>query len=49
MLKQKQNLGIKHELFVKTKQYDKRIFHMALLLHDGLTDEISPFLVGVPS
>lgn len=49
MLNQKQNLRIKYELFVKIKQYDERIFHMALLPHDGLTDEISPFLVGVPS
>lgn len=49
MLKQKHNLNIRHELFVKTKLtlLKENIFHMALLLHDGLTAEISPFLVEV--
>lgn len=51
MLKQKQNLSIKHELFVKTKLnlLKEKIFHMVLLLYDGLTPEISPLLVGIPS
>lgn len=49
MLKQKQDLSIKHGLFVKNKlSLLKEIFHLALLLRDGLTAEISPFL-GVPS
>lgn len=50
MLKQKQDLSIKHELFVKNKLslLKEKIFHLALLLRDGLTAEISAFL-GVPS
>lgn len=48
MLKQKQNLSVKHELSVKTKLslLKERTFHMALL-PEGLTAEISTFLVGV--